>query len=125
MGEDFIRKCGSAFVTRRDAAFERLGTPDLFSPIEPQHTRVVLGIPLNGVSLEHGQKLWQMPADPAAEHVVFCHGAIPAVELSREAAAVAARAQADCGAPLTATVAEVSHVEEWVSLRLRKPFGAD
>lgn len=78
MGEDFLRRKNESFVRRRDAHFERLVEPDLFSESDAHEHIEVMGRIVEGTRLSAGDELWA-PAVPTAEPVPFFYGDRPAL----------------------------------------------
>jgi len=73
VGENFLRRKSESFVRRRDAHFQRLVEPDLFSESYAHEHIEVVGRIVHGSELSAGDELWA-PDVPSSKPVPFFHG---------------------------------------------------
>ena len=112
MGEDFLRRKNETFVRRRDAHFEQIIEPDLFSDTHAQERIEVIGRVANGIELVAGDELWAPDTSSAKEvrlfrgdqEAVICQGP-DAQHLSEEATT---------GGTMIAKIMEVEPDDEFV-----------
>ena len=112
MGEDFLRRKNETFVRRRDAHFERIIEPDLFSDTHAQERIEVIGRVANGIELVAGDELWASDTSSAKEvrlfrgdqEAVICQG--PAAQHLSE--------EVTTGGTMIAKIMEVEPDDEFV-----------